>query len=152
MAANWSANVTFTAASNTIAGSGASWIRIDPPGGPGTSGDTTMGEQALRTFVTLNAASGTAVLAFAITEIVAGTELVVYFETCAVTGDATRVTTLGNTGTAEFVARCVWQTTQRDTVDLLGHFKQGTQCYMGLTSITTATTAKLRVSSTKNAG
>lgn len=153
MGANWTLDKTFTATGNTVANSSTSWSRLDPAGGAGSSGNETMGEQALRTFVTFNAASGTATLAFCITEIdTSGTEELVHYHTATVTGDASRTTQLDNSGTAEYVAQTVWSITGRDTIDLLGHFRTGTRCYIGCTALGTATSVRVRVSSTKNAG
>ena len=133
------------------------WRKFKPehiPGGEGVSGDTAMGIQVLRIFPVFSTAAATATLQVAIVDLGTGaggetTDPVVAAWTITCAAGTIRTGLAG--ATLNYVGTAVDAVTGRDTIDLLGHLKRGTEVYIGATALS-AGTIRVRAAVTRNAG
>lgn len=156
-AENWDVDKTFTAAGvDFTTAPSTSWIEVPIDGGESCSGDKDLGKQAIRVKVTSDASSGSATIQVVFTEIDdTGAEIVWGSEDGTVTVGTRRSAPAGAAGT--YMCSVSFPVSGRDTVDLMGLRKRGvkagnTRCYIGCTALTTITSLRVRVCSTRNAG
>lgn len=147
----WFVDHSFTAASSDIDNGTTSAKEITnwlfDKGDP--SGATALGIQALRTFVEINDAAGTATLQFVISEDDAGTTKTVYREvgTCTVTARQT-----GSDGASgNYIMDVSWAVSGRDTIDCMGAVKP-CRVWLLCTALSAGETVRVRATYTRNAG